>query len=98
MVPIDEHPIHCWVETSKGNVIYAIHFAAEWATCRGGRHVESDGMFLGVDCFRAASLYFFPDDLWVIPDEFADFLVGKLRGWVVSFQIYSGAWDLGYAV
>eukprot|EP00983_Pelagomonas_calceolata_P030089 942889-Pelagomonas_calceolata.AAC.1 len=28
MVFIGVHPIHCWVETSKGNVINAVHFVA----------------------------------------------------------------------
>eukprot|EP00983_Pelagomonas_calceolata_P089678 1157334-Pelagomonas_calceolata.AAC.23 len=31
----------------------------------------------------------FKGDLWVIPEGFADFFVGKLRGWVVSFRIGS---------
>eukprot|EP00983_Pelagomonas_calceolata_P118380 1160500-Pelagomonas_calceolata.AAC.1 len=28
MVPIGVHPVHCWVKTSEGNVIHAVHFAA----------------------------------------------------------------------
>eukprot|EP00983_Pelagomonas_calceolata_P023503 740009-Pelagomonas_calceolata.AAC.1 len=28
MVPIRMHPIHCWFKAFKGNVIYAVHFAA----------------------------------------------------------------------
>eukprot|EP00983_Pelagomonas_calceolata_P002280 77879-Pelagomonas_calceolata.AAC.2 len=39
---------------SKGNVIIAVHSAAEWAACRGGRPLEPDGMLLCVNCFRAA--------------------------------------------
>eukprot|EP00983_Pelagomonas_calceolata_P007039 229061-Pelagomonas_calceolata.AAC.1 len=50
MVPVGVHPIHCLVNTSKGNVINAVHFVAQWAACRGGREFESDGMFLGVNC------------------------------------------------
>eukprot|EP00983_Pelagomonas_calceolata_P022153 695777-Pelagomonas_calceolata.AAC.1 len=46
MVPIGVHPIHCWVETSKRNLINAVHLAASWAACRGGSHLESEGIFL----------------------------------------------------
>eukprot|EP00983_Pelagomonas_calceolata_P085878 1156645-Pelagomonas_calceolata.AAC.11 len=38
-----------------GIAITAVHLAAQWAACRGGRHhdLEYDGMLLCVNCFCA---------------------------------------------
>eukprot|EP00983_Pelagomonas_calceolata_P121834 1160839-Pelagomonas_calceolata.AAC.6 len=48
MVPIGVQQMHCQVQTSEGNVVNGVHFAAQWAACRGGRHLESKGVLLSV--------------------------------------------------
>eukprot|EP00983_Pelagomonas_calceolata_P074314 1152508-Pelagomonas_calceolata.AAC.2 len=50
-------------------------------------------MFLSVNCSRAVFQYtnpLFEGDLWIVPKGIADFIVGRSRGWVVSFWTDSG--------
>eukprot|EP00983_Pelagomonas_calceolata_P124025 1161063-Pelagomonas_calceolata.AAC.4 len=55
IVSVGVYTTRSWVKTCKGNVINAVHFHAQWAACRGGRHLEPDGVFLSVNCSRAGS-------------------------------------------
>ena len=58
--------------------------------------VKVRGMALCVQCIRSVfhKIYlFFKGNIWIFPEGVADFLVYKLRDWVVSFIVcVVGGW------
>ena len=64
-----------------------ICICTEWALIRTGK---VRGMALCVQCIRSIFheiFLLFKGNLWIFPEGVADFLVCKLRDWVVSFIV-----------
>ena len=95
MVSVGVHPTHCWVGTPKQYMINVICICTEWAPIRTGK-VELRGMALCVQCIRSIfhEIYLlFKGNIWIFPEVVANFLVFKLRDWVVSFIVcVVGGW------
>eukprot|EP00983_Pelagomonas_calceolata_P025783 807825-Pelagomonas_calceolata.AAC.1 len=100
MVSVGVHTTHSWIWTSEDDMTNAVHIitGAQRASSMGGRHIESSGMLLCVDCPCAVFDYIyllFKRNLRSRPEGVADSLVSNLTGWVVNFYTGSGDWESG---